>query len=77
MSEANDTVAPTYETAAPVRSDRAGAVAVITLDRPRYGNAQNAQMLYALDRALGVAAANDAVKAIVLRGEGSHFSSGH
>jgi enoyl-CoA hydratase len=77
MSEATDTTDPTYETDAPVRLARDGAVAIVTLDRPRYGNAQNAQMLYALDDALREAAADDDVKAIVLRGEGKHFSSGH
>ena len=77
MSEATDTVAPTYETTTPVRFAREGAVAIVTLDRPRFGNAQNAQMLYALDEAFAEAAADDAVKAIVLRGEGKHFSSGH
>lgn len=77
MSEATDTVSPDYETAAPVRYDRAGAVAVVTLDRPRYGNAQNAQLLYALDDAFSTAVSDADVRAIVLRGEGKHFSSGH
>jgi enoyl-CoA hydratase len=77
VSEATDTIDPTYETAAPVRIAREGAVAIVSLDRPRYGNAQNAQMLYALDRAFAEAAADIEVKAIVLRGEGKHFSSGH
>jgi enoyl-CoA hydratase len=54
-----------------------GAVAVITLNRPRYRNAQNSAMTYALDEAFYGAAADDAVKAIVLRGAGDHFSAGH
>jgi enoyl-CoA hydratase len=77
VNEAVDTVDPAYETTAPVRLAREGAVAIVTLDRPRYGNAQNGQMLYALDRVLAEAAADLEVKAIVLRGEGKHFSSGH
>lgn len=77
MSEATETVAPTYETTAPVRLDCDGAVAIISLDRPRYGNAQNGQMLYALDEAFASAAADPDIKAIVLRAEGKHFSSGH
>lgn len=68
---------PVYETDTPVLYAIDGAVAVISLNRPRFGNAQNAQMLYALDEALRRAAYDDAVKAIVLRGEGKHFSSGH
>ncbi len=69
--------APVYETAEPVRVAQAGAVALVTLNRPRYGNAQNAQMLYALDAAFAGAAADPQIKAIVLRAEGRHFSSGH
>ena len=46
-------------------------------DKPRYGNAQDAQMLYALDDALVQAHADDGVAAIVLGAAGKHFSSGH
>ncbi len=52
-------------------------VAYVTLNRPKYRNAQNIKMLFALDDALSEAAADDAVKVIVLRGEGKHFSAGH
>lgn len=68
---------PAYETDTPVLYALSGTVGVISLNRPRYGNAQNGQMLYALDDAFRRAANDDAVKAIVLRGEGKHFSSGH
>lgn len=61
----------------PVLYHRRGAVAVISLNRPRYGNAQNQHMLYALDAAFMRAVDDDEVGAIVLRGEGKHFSSGH
>lgn len=77
MNESTETVAPAYETDAPVRYELRGAVAVVSLDRPRFGNAQNGQMLYALDEAFGRAAADTDVRAILLRGEGKHFSSGH
>ena len=53
------------------------AIATITLNRPRYNNAQNGRMLYALDDAFKRAAGDDAVKAIVLRGAGKHFTAGH
>lgn len=53
------------------------AVATITLNRPRYNNAQNGRMLYALDAAFKRAAGDDAVKVIVLRGAGKHFTAGH
>lgn len=61
----------------PVLYERRGAVAVITLNRPKYGNAQNQHMLYALDGAFMRAVEDDEVGAIVLRGAGKHFSSGH
>ncbi|MEU0086219.1 enoyl-CoA hydratase [Streptomyces sp. NPDC006274] len=63
--------------AEPVRYERHDAVAVITLDRPDHRNAQNSAMTYALDRAFYRAAADDAVKAVVLAGAGKHFSAGH
>lgn len=73
--------APTPEPAAPehdlVVTERRGAIALITMNRPRYRNAQNAAMTFALDAAFGVAAADDGVGVIVLRGAGDHFSAGH
>jgi enoyl-CoA hydratase len=68
---------PVYETEEPVGLRLEGAIAWITLSRPRYGNAQNAQLLYELDAAFKRAADDDAVKVIVLGGEGKHFSVGH
>jgi len=52
-------------------------VATITLNRPRYNNAQTGRLLYALDDAFKRAASDDAVKVIVLRGAGRHFTAGH
>ena len=54
-----------------------GPVAVITLNRPEYRNAQNSAMTYALDSAFYRAAGDDDVKVIVLGGAGRHFSAGH
>jgi len=54
-----------------------GAVALITLNRPRYRNAQNSAMTYALDAAFARAVNDDAVAVIVLAGAGDHFSAGH
>ncbi len=54
-----------------------GGTAVVTLNRPRYRNAQNSAMTYALDRAFHRGALDDAVRVIVLRGAGDHFSAGH
>ena len=52
-------------------------VAWIAMNRPKYNNAQNGRMTYELDDAFKRAVADDAVKVIVLRGEGKHFSAGH
>ena len=52
-------------------------IARITLNRPDYRNAQNVALLQELDRLMGIAAADDAVKVIILSGSGEHFSAGH
>ncbi|MEV6236145.1 enoyl-CoA hydratase [Lentzea sp. NPDC051838] len=60
-----------------VSYERRDAVAVVTMNRPEYRNAQNSAMTYALDEAF-TRAVNDAeVKVIVLAGAGDHFSAGH
>jgi enoyl-CoA hydratase len=60
-----------------VSYDRRGPVAVVTMNRPEYRNAQNSAMTYALDEAFYRAAEDDEVKVIVLAGAGEHFSAGH
>ncbi|MDV8067100.1 enoyl-CoA hydratase [Rhodococcus sp. IEGM 1366] len=54
-----------------------GTVAVVTLNRPEYRNAQNSVVTYALDAAFQRAVDDDDVKVIVLAGNGPHFSAGH
>lgn len=66
-----------YETTEPVLYAVDGAVAYVTMNRPAFHNAQNSQMTYALDAAFRRATDDDAVKVIVLRGTGKHFSAGH
>lgn len=66
-----------YETDEPVLYSVRDKVAWISLNRPRFHNAQNSQMTYALDAAFSRAAADDDVRAIVLKGEGKHFTAGH
>jgi enoyl-CoA hydratase len=68
---------PEYETEEPVLYAVDGAIARITINRPRFHNAQNSQMTYALDAAFRRAVNDDAVKVIVLGGAGKHFSAGH
>lgn len=60
-----------------VRYETDGRVATITLDRPRYRNAQSWRLLDELDLALDRALADRAVRAIIVQGEGGNFSAGH
>jgi enoyl-CoA hydratase len=69
---------PEHEVAEePVLYEQRGALAVLSLNRPRYRNAQNSAMTYALDAAYHRAAMDDSVVVIILRGNGDHFSAGH
>lgn len=70
-------LAPEYETAEPILYEVVDGVAWITMNRPSFNNAQNGQMTYALDDAFQRATNDDAVKCIVLAGNGKHFSAGH
>jgi enoyl-CoA hydratase len=60
-----------------VRYEADGRVATVTLDRPRYRNAQSRRLLEELDDAFERAVDDHDVRVIILRGEGPHFSSGH
>ena len=66
-----------YETESPVLYETDNQIAWITLNRPDFNNAQNGQMTYALDDAFQKATKDDAVRCIVLAGNGKHFSAGH
>jgi enoyl-CoA hydratase len=66
-----------YETDEPILYAVEDGVAWITMNRPSFNNAQNGQMTYALDDAFIRATNDDAVKCIVLAGNGKHFSAGH
>jgi enoyl-CoA hydratase len=66
-----------YETDEPVLYDVTDGIAWVTMNRPRFHNAQNSQMTYAVDAAFRRAVDDAGVKAIVLGGSGKHFSAGH
>lgn len=74
-----DTTATTDANAEPevITYEVRGPVAVVTMNRPEYRNAQNSAMTYALDAAFVRAVEDPAVKVIVLAGAGKHFSAGH
>ena len=54
-----------------------GPIAVLRLDRPEKLNAVNAAMVADLGAALDRAEASEAVRAVLLHGEGRAFSAGH
>lgn len=56
---------------------RDGGVGVITLNRPRYRNAQSYRMLDELDQAFDLARPDEDVRVVVVRGAGGVFSTGH
>ena len=60
-----------------VRYETRGAVALITLARPRYRNAQSWRLLDELDLALDRAQDDHAIRVALVRGDGDHFSAGH
>jgi len=66
-----------YEEENPVLYEVQDGIAYLTLNRVKYHNSQNSQMLYALDDAFYKATGDDDVKVIVLRANGKHFSAGH
>jgi len=54
-----------------------GPVGVITLNRPRYRNAQGYRMLDEIDAAFELARADDDIRVVIVRGSGGVFSTGH
>jgi enoyl-CoA hydratase len=66
-----------YEEEDPVIYQKKDNIAFLTLNRTKYHNSQNSQMLYALDDAFLKATSDDGVKVIVLKANGKHFSAGH
>lgn len=52
-------------------------IATITLNRPRYFNAQSWALLEALDEALDRAVDDPDARVVIVCGAGKHFSSGH
>ncbi len=78
MTPQEPAASPAEENGEPVvRYETRGQAAVITLNRPRYRNAQNSVMTYALDAAFERAIEDNDVRVVVLAGAGDHFSAGH
>ncbi|MCC7090136.1 MAG: enoyl-CoA hydratase/isomerase family protein, partial [Dehalococcoidia bacterium] len=57
--------------------DVAEGIGTITTNRPHARNAQSRVLIEEMDDAFGRAARDPAVRVIVLRGAGDHFSGGH
>jgi enoyl-CoA hydratase len=60
-----------------IRYEVEGPVATVTMDRPEVANAQDTRLIDEIDAAFDEADADDAVRVVILAGEGKHFSSGH
>ncbi len=60
-----------------IRYEQEGRVVRLVLDRPQYRNAQSRILIEELDDAYKRAGDDDDVGAILLMGEGDHFSAGH
>ena len=58
-----------------VERDRHG-VATVTLNRPEVNNAYDRRVLQALSDGLAELSSDDALRALVLRGNGRHFQAG-
>ncbi|MBW1644151.1 MAG: enoyl-CoA hydratase/isomerase family protein [Deltaproteobacteria bacterium] len=57
--------------------EKSDTIARVKLNRPKYRNAQSQLMLEEMDTAFHSAVEDRDVRAIILSGEGEHFSSGH
>src|SRR6266545_1353486 len=62
---------------APLRWERDGPTAVVSLNRPQAANAQSTALLLALDAALDEIQADEAIRVVLVEAEGRHFSAGH
>jgi enoyl-CoA hydratase/carnithine racemase len=60
-----------------LRSDRIGAILVLTLNRPAARNSLSLAMVAALTEALAATAADRSVRAVILAAEGAVFCAGH
>jgi enoyl-CoA hydratase len=54
-----------------------GSVAVVTLNRPAYRNAQSYRMLDEIDAAFDLARGDESVRVVVVKGTAGVFSTGH
>ncbi len=77
MREQSATIADPAETNAIVNVAHQGAIAVVTLNRPKARNALSLAMIRALHEVVDRLSTVDAVSVIILRAEGPAFCAGH
>lgn len=75
MTTGEQSAEVTYETV--LYTAVAPGVVRVAMNRPEARNAQDLRLTYELNAAFDRANADDAVKVIILSGEGPHFSAGH
>jgi enoyl-CoA hydratase/carnithine racemase len=71
------TIEPARDAASPLREERDGALAILTLDRPARRNSLSEDMIVRLHAAIDRLSGDDGVKAIIIAAEGPAFSAGH
>ncbi|MGY8805932.1 MAG: enoyl-CoA hydratase/isomerase family protein, partial [bacterium] len=57
-----------------IRSERKGAITILTLDRPKTLNALDESLLLALEAAVHEVAKDKSVRAVIVTGEGRAFA---
>ena len=62
--------------AKPIHIRKKDNIATLTLNRPRVMNAMNKEMMLGLHEAVNKIARDEAVRVLILKGSGDHFSSG-
>lgn len=76
-SNMNASSQPATQASPPIRVDRRGAIAYLTLDRAQRYNVLSAATIAALKAELEALAGDESVRVVVLGAEGRAFSAGH
>lgn len=73
----SDGVSGRYQGYSDILVEQLGPVLRIAHNRPKQRNAESTRLLDEMDDALGIARRDVEVRAVIISGEGDHFSAGH
>ncbi len=76
MTQSTDLVAPPDDMPSELLTERQGAVLILTISDPETRNTLSEAVITAGIEALSTAESDDEIRAVVLRGAGSHFCAG-